>query len=880
LTGRAGELALVLEAIEGGGHVVLAGPAGVGKTRLLRDALAALAGGGFATDRVDGTRAAASVPFGAVAPLLPPPTAGAPAAGPLDTLGTIRHAVAGRARGRGLVLGVDDAHCLDAASATLVHQLAATTATRVIVTLRNDEPVPDAVTALWKDGLAARIEVPPLSGTDIRELLGAALGGPVEAASAREIIGRCAGNCLFLRELLRSARDEGRLVDEHGWWRLRGGLAIGTRLVELIEARIGDLSDASRHVLEILALGEPLPLDVLEGLTEWAAFEDVARRGLIDLPADPRRASVGLCHPLYGEVLRSQLPAPRARSLARSLVTGFGATPLRRADDVLRFATWSLDAGVGAEPDLLARAVRRALDGGDLPAAERFAAAAVDATARAGPQGRGADDDHAWAVVTLADALGRQLRFREGLAVLDQVRPGISPDIAMIAAELRSGLILLGGGPPEEALDRLRQAAAAATGPRQRAALGMARARMLNGLGRPRDALALLEENEVGAEGLGLEARALGVRGVSLALLGRYDDADAAVARGLDPDLPADDEVPPALSWIPSTVMLSAMGRGQLGPLELMARSALDQGLALRHPALQRTGAAATGLAVLQKGDVAEAVELLVAGTDGDAGVDPDGIRTVALAGLAAAHALSGDTGAARIALDRAEREPSPIRVFVPMIPMARALLARAQGSPGEARAVLAPALAGAAEAGLHTIEALLAMTATQVGAPDLALVHLDRLVGLIDGELVGVARDHAAASVERHGPRLERVSEDLERLGYLLHAAQAASEAADAHTLAGHSRSALTTRSRARRLLDRCPGADDWFLDRTGPSSVLTAREREIARHAAEGASSAAIAERLFISVRTVDSHLSRVYLKLGVPGRAELRGRHELLG
>ena len=55
-------------------------------------------------------------------------------------------------------------------------------------------------------------------------------------------------------------------------------------------------------------------------------------------------------------------------------------------------------------------------------------------------------------------------------------------------------------------------------------------------------------------------------------------------------------------------------------------------------------------------------------------------------------------------------------------------------------------------------------------------------------------------------------------------------------------------------------------------PSARLTAREREIAGLAAVGFSSRAIADRLTLSVRTVDSHLSRVFTKLNVRGRQEL--------
>jgi DNA-binding CsgD family transcriptional regulator len=52
----------------------------------------------------------------------------------------------------------------------------------------------------------------------------------------------------------------------------------------------------------------------------------------------------------------------------------------------------------------------------------------------------------------------------------------------------------------------------------------------------------------------------------------------------------------------------------------------------------------------------------------------------------------------------------------------------------------------------------------------------------------------------------------------------------------------------------------------------VLTGREREIAELAAAGKRSREIADELFLSARTVDSHLSRIYRKLDISSRAAL--------
>jgi len=65
--------------------------------------------------------------------------------------------------------------------------------------------------------------------------------------------------------------------------------------------------------------------------------------------------------------------------------------------------------------------------------------------------------------------------------------------------------------------------------------------------------------------------------------------------------------------------------------------------------------------------------------------------------------------------------------------------------------------------------------------------------------------------------------------------------------------------------------------LTKLGSNDFLTPREREVATLAAQGLASRTIAERLGVSVRTVDNHLRQVYAELGVRGRVELR---ELFG
>src|SRR6266550_2675807 len=72
LVGRAAELEQVSRLLRSGrGAAVLAGPAGVGKTRLATECLSVAAALGFVPLRVPATQGAAGLPFGAYAGLVP-----------------------------------------------------------------------------------------------------------------------------------------------------------------------------------------------------------------------------------------------------------------------------------------------------------------------------------------------------------------------------------------------------------------------------------------------------------------------------------------------------------------------------------------------------------------------------------------------------------------------------------------------------------------------------------------------------------------------------------------------------------------------------------------------------------------------------------------
>src|SRR6202035_3051253 len=123
----------------------------------------------------------------------------------------------------------------------------------VIATIRSGDPCPDAVTALWKDAGALRLDLASLGESDLAELVEDVLGGPLEHDAHRWIAQSSEGNVLYAQQLLAGALESNALVSEDGFWRLARQPTPSNSLRELIAARMGTLGYDERRGLELLA---------------------------------------------------------------------------------------------------------------------------------------------------------------------------------------------------------------------------------------------------------------------------------------------------------------------------------------------------------------------------------------------------------------------------------------------------------------------------------------------------------------------------------------------------------------------------------------------------------------------------------------------------
>lgn len=869
--GRSAEFDRLIAAATDVDHrgLIFSGTAGIGKSRLLREAIRALPADRYAVWLVSANIATAGLPFGGLAQVLP---ADQPAG--LSPAGVLRWAVDAlhqQAAGRPIVLGIDDAHLLDPASAALVYLIARSDRATVVGTLLSGRPVPLSIRALWTDDLVDHAELPPLGLTEATKLLVGILGGPVDDASAERLWRLSDGNALLLRELVLAARTSEEFHQAYGVWRWTGRLELAPSLTDLIDTRIGRLADGVRAVIELVAFGEPIGSRLLAHATSDADVEAAEERGLIRVVPHDRRANVRLAHPLYGEVVRRQCPVTRTRRLKARLAELVEQTGGRRRDDLLRVAVWRLDSGTAEDPQPLLCAAGQAFARFDVPLAARLARAALET-------GGGFD-----AAELLATILMFGDQPEEAISVLDSVADQITSGQRRSRWLTVRGMVSYWGLRRETTVEEIDAGAAELTDPADRA-----RVRAFEGIMRLHR-LDLPEALRLSREVLDRPAAPTAARG-----LARCTIAHLRAARG---------ELTESGRAVAGVEAEAAQWRGDMPYLQLALELARGTGLALAGDL-----AGIDAIVAAEFADLATAgdfrlgsgyLSILRAQAARLRGQTGDALRTslsacavlatsrvyagLAHAERAQAAALRGDMAQATAAMADSDRSHTAgMAVLYPWREQARAaVLACAGNVTGAADHLreLVDRLRGDGFAG-HEVLALHDLV--RLGRADMQVGPVGNGVGRqsvaqwltelserVDGPLPPLLAWHARAESARAGEELLSVANAFAELDLNLFAAEAAAMAV---TRLREARSARTHEASVRLgdLLRRCDTIRTPAVSARRPT--LTERERQIASLAAGGVPSRNIAEQLYISTRTVENHLQRVYNKLGVAGRSEL--------
>jgi DNA-binding CsgD family transcriptional regulator len=301
-----------------------------------------------------------------------------------------------------------------------------------------------------------------------------------------------------------------------------------------------------------------------------------------------------------------------------------------------------------------------------------------------------------------------------------------------------------------------------------------------------------------------------------------------------------------------------------------MATQGYEQALVADDAAGWAFFALARGSISLERGLLDEAIRWFTEANGLFKFVNHQGPMGWGLLGLTLSHALQGEVGPADVALSEELATPHPADYHGVNRERAKAWLAVAKGHPSDARSHLEDGWALAYDRGEWPLAAMILHDLARLGQPDeeRAALIVERGIGDL-----GIARmEHVIGLAAGDLDEIGNAADAFGAMGACLLAAEAAFGLAAEHRRRGSPRDATAWTRKATAWADSCPGARTPGLAISDEPVALTKREREVAVLAASGITSKDIAERLFVSVRTVDNHLGRVYDKLGIASRAEL--------
>ncbi|MBF4993020.1 helix-turn-helix transcriptional regulator [Arthrobacter gandavensis] len=864
------------------GSIVLA-PEGMGKSALAEEVLRRLEG--IVTPyRIHSSPVLARIPYGALTPFMER-AAAEDMDSPLTVLRNIRRffrvrAEAGDAQA---LLVVEDAHHLDEASSHVLVQLAMSGELRLLILSRARSTNIQELLSLARDGLLSRLDLQPLTHETIHRLCVQELGGTVLGASSAVLTQVSGGNPHYAKALLDGARRRGELLRNNGSWYLRTLPAGMDPIVQDLAKRLlASRTPGERTVLEAVALAGIFPRPALTAVADPVSVQALVDDGY--LTQAPKAAEqLQLAQPLHAYAIRSLVPPVRSMEIRRQLTQGGG----RGFGHIALHAAWALDCGEAPEDAELLQAARSANADGDCELALRLAHAV-----QPGPLAARARIEAAVAQLTL----GNMAEARAGLEdAVSAAADAETLDLAVLASAQLAACSESAGerlrGLARKWAEREAQLKDSADVRAGWVAAGQSIlalwARIADGnLLTPGEGPATTRDLlDADASNPGRTSGQHELRALGYSLVCEAYTAAGAVGRALQAAEHAERELelePRTQSRVRGAVWIrhafALLHGGSFADLgELLAK----QLRSTPHNLLAYGGSIGLleGVLEIHQGRFRKGLGLLKPAIGALRSRDPERLLPYALAVAGyTAVVVEDDSPAARFAGElKGLGYSGPKGLELAACAFAAAAMAP-QGieepPPSQVRSLAEEAHA----LGQFATEKDILELALAVGDLKQAKRLMDLTSGFEGGEAAALHAYAAAVAADNPERMVAAADEAVGRRKYLV-AVECIGHAIRYYGAHNNLRRQRALIQQLRRRREELAGVTVSYLSPSVHQVRLTRREHEIVELLLEGAGTKDIAAKFTLSQRTVEGHVYRIYVKLGISKRTELEGVYQAL-
>jgi ATP/maltotriose-dependent transcriptional regulator MalT len=884
------------------------GPAGIGKSRLLEATAAEAADLGVAVAHGRATELDRLAPLATLTSALQRSRPGGlrlgtvaqPGDGRLWLIDQLGEAIENQVRHQALLIALDDAHWADEFSALALRALVPALSSSPVLWLLARRPVPagsptqHAVDSLAAEG-ATQLRLGPLAEEAVARLCAHLLGARPDA-TVLALASRSGGNPFLLEHLLTALRDAGQVLITDGvatWI----GDELPTSFLSAVDRRLRGLSPDVRRLLEAGAvLGRPFTVyavaklmgrspaelcdaadeavrsgTLVESGIELAFRHDLLREAIYNSLSGPVRS---VMHADAAEVVRGEGRSPlevadhlirsghkgdsRAMAVLREASAQVAASAPSTAADLLLRALDMLSEHDPTRPQLVADAVRMLASAGRLVEAKRLGEQALHSGMDAATE--------AAVLLGLSEALkhaghnGSVIEYTRRALARDGVPESIRAQLLAIQAH---ALLYVNDLDAAERAGAEAASRGAAAGDHAASVFGsVAGSVVARTRGRLEESVRLARAAVDTADRVGGEARHRHPRlwlGCALATLDRFEEAEQTYTVGQrEAHQLGTAWSQPLWHFYRASLLMSA---GRLDDAGAEAEAGIRVAEQLTALQLVVPLYALLARVAIRRADLATAREHLRSAqpllSTGISVAPEDRAWTLALL-----QSAGGEPAAAVETLaDIYDQLPHRLLLLVDDPGAAATLVRIAQqgGAPQAAEAVVAAAryLAGQNPA----VTSLVA-----------AAAHAE---GLLTGDpqalRTAVARYRASPRLLCRADSMEDAARAELAAGRRAESVALFEEALDQYLASNAGRDAARVQKGLRALgVRRRSRSDAASEDPTW--ATLTQSELRVVRLVAEGLTNREVADRLYLSPHTVDSHLRHVFTKLGVNSRVEL--------